>query len=141
MFEAAARGPGPTEIEGVEVVIRPALTAAAADVLEADGYLLGTPANIGYMSGALKHFFDRHLLPVPGGDQAAVPTAYMCTAAWTPAARCARWSRSRPACSGGRSGRRSASPARWPGGPGGLLGTRRADGGRGRRLMAAEVDG
>ena len=42
----------------MEVVIRPALTAAAADVLQADGYLLGTPANIGYMSGALKHFFD-----------------------------------------------------------------------------------
>jgi multimeric flavodoxin WrbA len=58
MFEAAARGARTDEIEGVEVVIRPALTAAAADVLEADGYLLGTPANIGYMSGALKHFFD-----------------------------------------------------------------------------------
>ena len=39
------------DIEGVEVVIRPALTAGAADVLAADGYLLGTPANIGYMSG------------------------------------------------------------------------------------------
>jgi NAD(P)H-dependent FMN reductase len=42
----------------VQVVIRPALTAAAADVLGAGGYLLGTTANIGYMSGALKHFFD-----------------------------------------------------------------------------------
>jgi multimeric flavodoxin WrbA len=58
MFEAAVSGARTDEIEGVEVVIRPALTAAAADVLAADGYLLGTPANIGYMSGALKHFFD-----------------------------------------------------------------------------------
>ena len=58
MFEAAVSGSRTDEIEGVEVVIRPALTAAPVDVLEADGYLLGTPANIGYMSGALKHFFD-----------------------------------------------------------------------------------
>jgi hypothetical protein len=58
MFEAAVSGARTDEIEGVEVVIRPALTAAAIDVLEADGYLLGTSANIGYMSGALKHFFD-----------------------------------------------------------------------------------
>ncbi|HEX4059469.1 MAG TPA: NAD(P)H-dependent oxidoreductase [Streptosporangiaceae bacterium] len=58
MFEAVVRGARTDEIGGVEVVIRPALTAAAADVLGADGYLLGTPANIGYMSGALKHFFD-----------------------------------------------------------------------------------
>ena len=58
MLEAAVGGARTDEIEGVEVVIRPALTAAAAEVLQADGYLLGTPANIGYMSGALKHFFD-----------------------------------------------------------------------------------
>ena len=58
MFEAAVSGARTDEIEDVDVVIRPALTAAAADVLTADGFLLGTPANIGYMSGALKHFFD-----------------------------------------------------------------------------------
>jgi hypothetical protein len=58
MFEAVTAGAGTDEVEGVQVVARPALTAAAADVLAADGYLLGTPANIGYMSGALKHFFD-----------------------------------------------------------------------------------
>jgi NAD(P)H-dependent FMN reductase len=58
MFEAVLDGARTDEVEGVEVVIAPALTAGAADVLAADGYLLGTPANIGYMSGALKHFFD-----------------------------------------------------------------------------------
>ena len=58
MFEVARAGACTDEIEGVEVAVRPALTASAADVLAADGYLLGTPANIGYMSGALKHFFD-----------------------------------------------------------------------------------
>jgi len=43
---------------GVEVVVRPALAATAIDVLEADGYVIGTPANLGYMAGAVKHFFD-----------------------------------------------------------------------------------
>jgi hypothetical protein len=46
MFESALGGARTDEIEGVEVVVRPALTAAAIDVLEADGYLLGTPACI-----------------------------------------------------------------------------------------------
>ena len=58
MLEAAVAGARTDEIEGVEVMLVPALSAGAADVLAADGYLLGTPANIGYMSGALKHFFD-----------------------------------------------------------------------------------
>jgi hypothetical protein len=46
MFEAAVTGARTDQIEGVEVVIRPALTAAAVDVLEADGYLLGTPVRL-----------------------------------------------------------------------------------------------
>jgi len=68
MLEAALSGTrdpaiGDGSIEGVEVVVRPALTAAAVEALEADGYLLGTPANIGYISGALKHFFDTIYYP------------------------------------------------------------------------------
>jgi multimeric flavodoxin WrbA len=63
MFEAVLAGATDEAIEGVEVVRRPALAATAVDVLAADGYLLGTPANIGYMSGALKHFFDQIYYP------------------------------------------------------------------------------
>ena len=63
MFTAAIEGASDPELEGVELVRRPALSASAPDVLEADGYLLGTPANIGYMSGALKHFFDTVYYP------------------------------------------------------------------------------
>ncbi|HYS31486.1 MAG TPA: flavodoxin [Streptosporangiaceae bacterium] len=58
MFESVLAGARTEEIEDVEVAVAPALTAGAVQVLDADGYLLGTPANIGYMSGALKHFFD-----------------------------------------------------------------------------------
>ena len=58
MFEAVLAGATDPEIEGVEVVRRPALTVAPSDMLEADGYLLGSPANLGYISGALKHAFD-----------------------------------------------------------------------------------
>jgi NAD(P)H-dependent FMN reductase len=47
----------------VDVVVRPALTAAAVEVLEADGFLLASPANIGYLSGAMKHFFDTIYYP------------------------------------------------------------------------------
>ena len=50
-------------VEEVDLTVRPALSAGAADVLAADGILLGTPANIGYMSGALKHFFDTVYYP------------------------------------------------------------------------------
>jgi NAD(P)H-dependent FMN reductase len=63
LFEAVRAGATDPQIEGVEVVARPALVASAVDVLEADGYLLGAPANLGYMAGALKHFFDTVYYP------------------------------------------------------------------------------
>lgn len=63
MLEACLAGARHEDITGVEVVVRPALTAGPVDVLEADAYLLGTPANIGYLSGALKHFFDQIYYP------------------------------------------------------------------------------
>ncbi|MFI6027851.1 flavodoxin family protein [Amycolatopsis magusensis] len=63
MFEAVVSGATDPEIDGVDVFRRAALSTTAADVLAADGYLLGTPANLGYMSGALKHFFDTVYYP------------------------------------------------------------------------------
>jgi multimeric flavodoxin WrbA len=63
LLEAALAGARDDAIDDVEVVVRPALTASVVDALEADGYLLGTPANIGYVSGALKHFFDTIYYP------------------------------------------------------------------------------
>lgn len=58
MFDAVVAGSTDPDIVGVEVIRRPALTVSAAEMLEADGYLLGTPVNLGYLSGALKHAFD-----------------------------------------------------------------------------------
>ena len=63
MFEAVVAGATTDEIEGVEVVRRPALAATASDALAADGFILGTPANLGMMSGALKVFFDLAYYP------------------------------------------------------------------------------
>jgi multimeric flavodoxin WrbA len=66
LADAVVAGAHDDEVTGVEVVVRPALEATADDVLGADGYLLGTTANFGYMSGALKHFFDTIFLEAGG---------------------------------------------------------------------------
>lgn len=66
LAEAVVEGANDPEVSGVDVVVREALEASAADVLSADGYLLGTTANFGYMSGALKHFFDTIFLEAGG---------------------------------------------------------------------------
>jgi NAD(P)H-dependent FMN reductase len=63
LLEAVLAGARDPEIRGVDVVVRPALAATVSDMLNADGYLFGTTANLGYMSGALKHFFDTIYYP------------------------------------------------------------------------------
>jgi hypothetical protein len=130
LLEAVLSGAHDEAIQDVTVLARPALAATAIDVLGADGYLLGTPANLGYMSGALKHFFDQIYYPCLEATVGA--------ALWAVRPRRQRHHRSR---AGGRGdhpgpgmapcpgpGGRARPPE--PGGPPGLLGAWRRDGGR-----------
>jgi len=64
MLEAVLAGATDPAVEGVEVVRSPALTVSPVEMLEADGYLLGSPVNLGYVSGALKHSFDQSYYPL-----------------------------------------------------------------------------
>jgi multimeric flavodoxin WrbA len=66
LTDAVLAGTADEAIEGVGVVARSALDATADDVNGSDAVLLGTTANFGYMSGALKHFFDSTFLAVGG---------------------------------------------------------------------------
>lgn len=63
LLDAAVAGTAAEGLEAVQVAVRPALAAGPPDVLAADGFLLGTPANIGYLSGAMKYFFDNVYYP------------------------------------------------------------------------------
>ncbi|PKG54637.1 MULTISPECIES: flavodoxin family protein [Halomonadaceae] len=57
--EAAARSASHPDLEQVQCVVKAPLEAGPEDVLACDAILLGTTENLGYMSGALKDFFDR----------------------------------------------------------------------------------
>ena len=57
MAEAVERG-ARTE-QGVRVVMKRCADAGPEDVLTADGLILGTPENFGYMSGMMKDFLER----------------------------------------------------------------------------------
>lgn len=62
-LEAALAGLRIDELAEVEVTTLPALTAGAYDTLRADGIVLLCPVNIGYLAGAMKHYFDQIYYP------------------------------------------------------------------------------
>jgi hypothetical protein len=61
--DAVLQGARSPEIGNVEVVDKRPLEAGPEDVLAAQAVILGTTENLGYMSGALKDFFDRIYYP------------------------------------------------------------------------------
>ncbi|HEV8077794.1 MAG TPA: flavodoxin family protein [Marinobacter sp.] len=60
---AVATGARHRDIENVEVTVLAPLDAGPEDVLACNAIILGTTENLGYMSGALKDFFDRCYYP------------------------------------------------------------------------------
>jgi len=54
------------EVDDVQVRVRSALDAGASDVLWCEALILGSPENFGYMSGAVKLWFDRIYYPCLG---------------------------------------------------------------------------
>jgi len=63
MTEAVVRGARHPELADNNVRMVPPLEAVPEDVFWADGVILGTTENFGYMSGAMKDFFDRIYYP------------------------------------------------------------------------------
>ena len=61
--DAVLEGARNPEIGNVKARWLAPLEAAPEDVLAADAIVLGTTENLGYMSGALKDFFDRCYFP------------------------------------------------------------------------------
>ena len=57
MAQAVERGARADE--GVRVLMKRCAEAGPEDVLGADGLILGTPENFGYMSGMMKDFLER----------------------------------------------------------------------------------
>ncbi len=61
--DAVVEGAGQAEAEGVETIAKSPFDTEPEDVLAAQAVILGTTENLGYMSGALKDFFDRCYYP------------------------------------------------------------------------------
>ncbi len=63
-LDALLKGAQSQSLQHTHTRFIPPLETKAEDVLAADAIILGTTENLGYMSGALKDFFDRCYYPV-----------------------------------------------------------------------------
>jgi multimeric flavodoxin WrbA len=75
LAESVYAGATDSAVEAVDVRMKRAIDADARDLLWTNGIILGTPENFGYMSGAMKDFFDRTFYAVEGRIQ-PLPAAY-----------------------------------------------------------------
>src|SRR5882724_3041100 len=64
MAQAVLRGA--RQLDDVETIAKRAFEAGVDDLVAANGIIFGTPENFGYMSGAIKDFFDRVFYPAQG---------------------------------------------------------------------------
>tara|TARA_Y100001968_G_scaffold324171_1_gene363004 strand:+ start:842 stop:1249 length:408 start_codon:yes stop_codon:yes gene_type:complete len=62
-MKAVVAGANSPNISGVNAIAKNPFDATSEDVMAANGIILGTTENLGYMSGALKDFFDRIYYP------------------------------------------------------------------------------
>lgn len=65
MAEAVCRGANHPDVD-IDYRFKTAANSDMHDLLWADGIIFGTPENFGYMSGAMKDFFDRTFYEVEG---------------------------------------------------------------------------
>lgn len=76
LAECAARGA--RTVGEADLVVRRAVEATADDVLAADGLLIGSPENFGYMAGLVKDFFDRVFYPCEAAVAGRPYSVFIC---------------------------------------------------------------
>ncbi len=64
--------------DSIELCCIRALDAGIDELLRADGLLIGTPENFGYLSGAVKDFLDRTYYPAEGKVDGLPYALYVC---------------------------------------------------------------